>query len=110
MGEGMAILLTFQSGIPIYACPDGDEPLRAERQKEHKTGLGGFEPPASGLEARRYVQAKPQALIWTPITFALVDNICFLNGTKKRFTYWCSILSMILSSRSVILSSFSSVV
>jgi hypothetical protein len=26
-----------------------------------KTGLGGFEPPTSGLEARRYVQAKPQA-------------------------------------------------
>ena len=26
-----------------------------------ETGLGGFEPPTSGLEARRYVQAKPQA-------------------------------------------------
>ena len=26
-----------------------------------RTGLGGFEPPASGLEARRYVLAKPQA-------------------------------------------------
>ena len=26
-----------------------------------RTGLGGFEPPTSGLEARRYVQAKPQA-------------------------------------------------
>jgi hypothetical protein len=26
-----------------------------------KAGLGGFEPPTSGLEARRYVQAKPQA-------------------------------------------------
>ena len=25
------------------------------------TGLEGFEPPTSGLEARRYVQAKPQA-------------------------------------------------
>ncbi len=30
-------------------------------QLRRKTGLGGFEPPASGLEARRYVQAKPQA-------------------------------------------------
>ena len=29
--------------------------------KNKKTGLGGFEPPTSGLEARRYVQAKPQA-------------------------------------------------
>ena len=28
---------------------------------DKKTGLGGFEPPTSGLEARRYVQAKPQA-------------------------------------------------
>ena len=26
-----------------------------------KAGLEGFEPPTSGLEARRYVQAKPQA-------------------------------------------------
>lgn len=26
------------------------------------TGLEGFEPPTSGLEARRYVLAKPQAL------------------------------------------------
>lgn len=29
-------------------------------KKMRKTGLGGFEPPTSGLEARRYVQAKPQ--------------------------------------------------
>ncbi len=31
--------------------------------EEEITGLGGFEPPASGLEARRYVQAKPQAQV-----------------------------------------------
>ena len=37
-----------------------------------EAGLGGFEPPASGLEARRYVQAKPQARV--PCNFALVDN------------------------------------
>ncbi len=30
-------------------------------QQKGVTGLGGFEPPTSGLEARRYVQAKPQA-------------------------------------------------
>jgi hypothetical protein len=48
------------------------------------TGLGGFEPPASGLEARRYVQAKPQALISTPITFALVDNIPFLLQKERE--------------------------
>ena len=33
-----------------------------DRCKKGTTGLGGFEPPTSGLEARRYVQAKPQAL------------------------------------------------
>ena len=38
-----------------------------------KTGLGGFEPPTSGLEARRYVRAKPQAHL-TPIRFAFRDN------------------------------------
>ena len=39
------------------------------------TGLGGFEPPTSGLEARRYVQAKPQAP--TPITYDFgIINMC----------------------------------
>ena len=28
---------------------------------EKETGLEGFEPPAFGLEARRYILAKPQA-------------------------------------------------
>jgi hypothetical protein len=28
--------------------------------KADATGLGGFEPPTSGLEARRYILAKPQ--------------------------------------------------
>ena len=32
------------------------------------TGLGGFEPPTSGLEARRYVLAKPQ----TPVLFPYI--------------------------------------
>lgn len=32
-----------------------------KKQNVFVTGLGGFEPPTSGLEARRYVQAKPQA-------------------------------------------------
>lgn len=40
--------------------------------RKTEAGLGGFEPPASGLEARRYVQAKPQARV--PCNFALVDN------------------------------------
>ena len=41
-----------------------------------KTGLGGFEPPTSGLEARRYVQAKPQAP--TPITYDFgIINMCY---------------------------------
>ena len=52
-------------------------------RKRTRTGLGGFEPPTSGLEARRYVQAKPQAHL-TPITFALVDNICFLRRNRKK--------------------------
>jgi hypothetical protein len=49
-----------------------------QSKKTHKTGLGGFEPPTSGLEARRYVQAKPQAHV-TPLSFAFRHNICFLN-------------------------------
>lgn len=40
--------------------------LVTELQKQ--TGLGGFEPPASGLEARRYVLAKPQ----TPVVFPYI--------------------------------------
>ena len=41
--------------------------------KNKKTGLGGFEPPTSGLEARRYVQAKPQAHS-VPDNYVLQDN------------------------------------
>ena len=65
---------------------------------EKETGLGGFEPPASGLEARRYVQAKPQALFWPPITFALVDNIPFLlqkERGKKRLLFFYLLIDLV---------------
>ena len=44
---------------------------------EKATGLGGFEPPASGLEARRYVQAKPQAhgLVCHYFSFLRIINL-----------------------------------
>ena len=35
--------------------------LVTEKNSEKGTGLEGFEPPAFGLEARRYILAKPQA-------------------------------------------------
>ena len=70
----------------FYRLNDGDDKHRYVRncRNEYRqqavivfngkigTGLGGFEPPTSGLEARRSVQAKPQAL--TPITFTLRIN------------------------------------
>ncbi len=50
--------------------PRGMRPEIASRlQKQKYTGLGGFEPPTSGLEARRSVQAKPQAHA-TPLRYA----------------------------------------
>ena len=84
-------------------------PIGTDRAQKNKTGLGGFEPPTSGLEARRYVRAKPQAQL-TPLTFVFRDNICFLPENRQKKEVYCfSIRSMILSSRLVMLSSFSSV-
>ena len=76
--------------MSVYPCPENPTNFRYHDQflmcrgyhlqdlegmvVKQKTGLGGFEPPASGLEARRYVQAKPQAHGCVPITFALWDN------------------------------------
>ena len=34
---------------------------------ENKAGSKGFEPPTSGLEAQRYILAKPRALFAVPI-------------------------------------------
>ena len=42
------------------------------------TGLGGFEPPTSGLEARRSVLAKPQALT------GIMGRHEYLNIGKRR--------------------------
>ena len=47
-----------RGGISPFRVKNAAE-IRKLRKTE--TGLGGFEPPTSGLEARRYVQAKPQA-------------------------------------------------
>src|SRR5690554_6407803 len=49
-----------------YICNYG---LSGARKDD--TGLGGFEPPTSGLEARRYVLAKPQTLWSIPIHFGV---------------------------------------
>jgi hypothetical protein len=55
---------------PVPACRSRGLVKRREREldfvvhatPERKTGLEGFEPPTSGLEARRSILAKPQAL------------------------------------------------
>ena len=41
----------------VYVIPQGILLLMGSKQ----TGLGGFEPPTFGLEARRSILAKPQA-------------------------------------------------
>ena len=51
------------------------------------TGLEGFEPPTSGLEARRYILAKPQTLEYT-IHLGGPGTLTCGTGTiqKKRST------------------------
>jgi hypothetical protein len=43
-------------------------PKLIKSKNVNKAGPKGFEPPASGLEAQRYILAKPRALFVFPIT------------------------------------------
>lgn len=50
-----------RSGRPVE-CRERKLTFRIHTTPERRTGLEGFEPPTSGLEARRSILAKPQAL------------------------------------------------
>lgn len=57
---------------------------------ERGTGLEGFEPPTSGLEARRSILAKPQAL--APHTVGALPILTIGTGRTPRTFYKKSIV------------------
>ena len=68
---------TVQS-LPVHRRADHKktavirQEMHSSRGYQEQTGLEGFEPPTSGLEARRYVLAKPQTLSVFPYILAVL--------------------------------------
>lgn len=95
-GAGRSGTCTPNHARPAQTCAcahpwGGDETSPTERLKKKErmvtTGLEGFEPPTSGLEARRYILAKPQTLEYT-IHLGGPGTLTCGTGTiqKKRST------------------------